>query len=169
MIRQEEFSEIQLSVYQEPFVKGLESFCLKLLSSLSAMESGFRQFYPPQLENLYLALVPYQEKLNTATIQFNQLSIPSELKVCADILTTSSEFALQSFSLLKPESSAEKSVYNVMKGMLTFHQAVELLFPLRKSFRPINRYFLEPLVRGRDREFISLASNSDVDGFFIHT
>ena len=167
MRRQQEFEKPNLTNLSAPVTSGIEAFCLSILSSLSALESGCRQYHPPWLASINQGLLPYKIRLNESRQPFISLSLPSQLNELAEKLLSTSQLTIEAFDLFSAAEHKTNNMQAVMSGMFKMNQAFESLFPLRTALRPINRFFLEPGQRNQP-DFYLNTDPLEQTGLFRH-
>jgi len=133
----------------DSFVEKISAFSSALLASLNGLEKASRQFYPPVLSEIRDALVPFKKRQTSDWNSLKTEAVPPGFEYFFSLLEKTLDHSQRALTLFTEYDEVPNPVLNVMKAMRQLCRAQEVLFPLRRTILPINRYFLEPPIRNK--------------------
>jgi len=138
----------------DPFPQKLDSLCFELIRALEAIERAQRRFFPPAISRLQEDLIPLLPSLNQARREIRRIEPSHGFGGIRDALDRAADLVAQALELITTSSRSdmERTVIQVLQGLRKSCNAQESLFRLRRAHPAINRFFLEPEVRGRTLE-----------------
>ncbi len=132
------------------YIELLDALCQKMLSALIAFETGFRQFYPPLIQNIIEALVPFEDRFQTAWKEWKNVTyseFPSPLKDFTSQLENAAGLVEKIFQAFSQAGESNNSFTGFLTAFHYHAKALETLYPFHQQARPVNRYFVEASLR----------------------
>jgi phospholipase/carboxylesterase len=136
--------------------RGIAALGPAVLGALEALETAQRHLHPPALPRLREALAPVGERLEAAREDWRDLHPPADLEALHAQLGLAAERAVNAFRLLGDAGPAGDPMAGVGRVLGAFREharALEAIYPLHAVLPPVSRFFLEPALRERWRDF----------------
>jgi len=117
-----------------------------LLRSFETLFLVARHFHPPRIGSLMAQVGAPDEDLRAARVQ--HAAAFGELGDVAAALDAAGEAALSAFAGLRAVADGEGELMDAFRAFRFVPQGLEALYPLAAVLPPVNRFFLDPAVRG---------------------
>jgi phospholipase/carboxylesterase len=144
----------------------MEALAMRLVAALEAFESAQRSYFPGVVPLLREQFTPAIDALEAVKGRIDAVPAPPGKETLREKELEASELCLGALKLSIAADSLEEALANFRKAGRRIHRALEILLPLCPLIPAVNRYFLEPAVRGRASDYLPNPEATPSTGLF---